>query len=98
MVTPASNAILLARKRNKFIGAVLTLTLSTLMMQEQDRTLQLQNSRELYESEVEILSKHKRPCDIAIRVGDNSGIIESIFISYLNGILEKIECSLPQPQ
>ena len=43
VVTPASNAILLARKRNKFIGAVLSLTISTLMMQEQDSTLQLQN-------------------------------------------------------
>ena len=99
-MTPASNAIVLARKyrkRNKPIGAVLSLSISNLT-QEEDGTLQLQNKRELYESEVNISSNNMKPCDIAIRVGDDSGMIETIFISYLNGTLEKIECSSPQAQ
>ena len=90
VVTPASNAIVVARKRNKPIGAVLSLSISTLM-QEQDGTLQLQNTQELYESEVKIPSKDRNPCDIAIKVGDNGGMIETYLISYLNGTLEKIE-------
>ena len=98
VVTPASNAIVVARKRPKSIGAVLSLSISTLTMQEQDSTLQLQSPRELYESEVKIVSQNKKPCDIAIKVADDNGMIETIFISYLNGTLEKIECSLPQPR
>ena len=95
VVTPVSNALVLARKSNKLFGAVLLLSISNLTKQELNGTLQLQNPRELYESEVKIYSTNKKPCDIAIRVGDNTGMIETIFISYLDGTLEKIECSMP---
>ena len=97
VVTPASNAIVLACERKKLFSAVPSLSISTLMMQ-QDGTLQLQNPRELYESETRISVNNKKFCDIAVRVHDDTGMIETIFISYLTGMLEKIECSLPQPR
>ena len=87
----------MARKRSRGIrGAVLQLSISTLD-QGQDKILVPLKRRDFHESKVKI-SENKRPCDIVVKVDENTGLIERIYISYLNGTqgtLEKVECSCP---
>lgn len=96
-VTPASNAVVLARKNNKVVGATLSLSVTALAAGG-DQVLQPQFPRDLYKCNIDISDSNKKPCDIALKVHAGSGLVHVIFISYLNGTLERIACSYPESQ
>ena len=96
VVTPTSNAIVLARRFPKRVGAVLMLSITSL-----DRgpgnCLQPRQRHDLLELRTRI-GNESQPCDVALNFDESSGLISLILISYLNGIVERIECTHPEAQ
>ena len=91
-MTPSSNALILACKSPLIWGgAVLKLSITPLD-QKRDESLNPRPGRELLQSNGRIL-KNPSPCDVALKVDEKSRLISHILISYLNGTVEKIECS-----